>query len=45
MKRLNLNLTNEDYEDFKGFLYEAYENPLNDFHIVEIVLKQLEEKE
>jgi len=43
--RLKLNLSKEDYEDFKGFLYDSYENPFNDSHIAEVILKQIEDNE
>lgn len=45
MKRLKIDLTNEQYEDFKGFLYDSYENPFSDAHIAEVILKQIEDLE
>lgn len=45
MMRLTLNLSDEDYKDLKGMLYDVYESPFNDSHMAEVLLKQIEDNE
>lgn len=45
MKRLKIDLSDKDYEDLKGLLYDVYESPFADSHIAEVMLKQIEDNE
>ncbi len=45
MMRLIIDLSDRDFEDLKGMLYDVYESPFNDSHMAEVLLKQIEEKE
>lgn len=38
-----MKLTDEQYEDLKGLLYDNVDNPFTNSHIAEVILKLIEE--